>query len=271
MAARRRITVDDRPDYPVFWGSDRRSAVRPEYILSLQVLATDLYWFGDNVRRAIDKKYKEYGLVRKARKERDDLDYISEEDDSPLYRLNKGLALELFMAQVMYRLDSPVYCQTNCKVVKRNPSYFAGRGKPDVIVDYGGGFVVHVEVSADRDFELNKLGEQFISALRHMKDRGVNWTLLVTPLGRSDSYVLDAYHLFVLQNESDMWNRNIIIMSIKEIAEVGSRLARLPAFRPRGTPLAASASPALFEALRSAEKKDKLVDVWVKKVKELMK
>ena len=124
-------------------------------------LDTDLYWFGDNVRPAINKKITEYGLVKKARKEREDLKYIPEEDedDSPLYRINKGLALELLMAQVMYRLDSPVFCQTNCKIIKRNPSYFAGRGKPDVIVDYGDGFVVHVEVSADQDMELDKLGE----------------------------------------------------------------------------------------------------------------
>ena len=133
MAARSGMTDEGRPDYPVFWGSDRRSAVRPDYILSLQVLATDLYWFGDNVDPAIKKKFKEFKITEKARKARQDLKYVSEEDDSPLYRIDKGLALELFMAQVMYRLDSPVSCQMNCKIIKRNPSYFAGRGKPDVI------------------------------------------------------------------------------------------------------------------------------------------
>ena len=265
------MTDDDRPDYPVFWGSDRRSAVRPDYILSLQVLATDLYWFGDNVDPAIKKKFKEFKITEKARKARQDLKYVSEEDDSPLYRINKGLALELFIAQVMYRLDSPVSCQTNCKIIKRNPSYFAGRGKPDVIVDYGDGFVVQVEVSADQDMELDKLEEQLKSALSHMIARRVNWTLLVTGLSRSDDLVLDVYDYFVRGNESDMRKRSIIIMSIKEIAAVSSRLARLPGFRPGGTPLAANAMPALFEALRSAEKKDNLDDIWVKKVKELMK
>ena len=68
-----------------------------------------------------------------------------------------------------------------------------------------------------------------------------------------------------------MRNRSIIIMSIKEIAEVGSRLARLQGFRPGGTPIDAGAMPALFEALGSAEKESNLADVWVKKVKDLMK
>ena len=174
------------------------------------------------------------------------------------------------MAQVMYRLDSPVICQTNCKIVKRNPSYFAGRGKPDVIVDYGDRFVVHVEVSADQDMELDKLGEQLKSALRHMKARKVNWTLLVTPMGRSDSYIQEMYGWFVQDNRNDMRNRSIIIMPIKEIADVGSRLARLRGFRPGGNPIDAGAMPALFDALGSAEMKDKLEDVWVNKVKELM-
>ena len=104
-----------------------------------------------------------------------------------------------------------------------------------------------------------------------MKDRRVNWTLLVTPMGRSDSYVQEMYNYFVQSNESDMSNRSIIIMSIKEIAEVGSRLARLPGFRPGGNPIDAGAMPALFEALGSAEMKDNLEDIWVEKVKELMK
>ena len=284
MAAKRRMTDEDRPVYPVFWGSDRRSAVRPDYILSLQVLATDLYWFGDNVEPAIKKKFKEFKLTEKARKARGDLKYVPGEDadekeeednenakDSPLYRINKGLTLELLMAQVMYRLDSPEICQANCKIIKRNPSYFAGTGKPDIIVDYGGGFIVHVEVSADRDMELDKLSEQCESALRHMKARKVNWTLLVTPMDRSDAYVKDTYDWFVQRNERDMRNRSIIIMSIKEIAEVGSRLARLQGFRPGGTPIDAGAMPALFEALGNAKTEDKLVDVWVNKVKELMK
>ena len=278
------MTDEDRPVYPVFWGSDRRSAVRPDYILSLQVLATDLYWFGDNVEPAIKKKFKEFKLTEKARKARGDLKYIpgeeadeeEEEDnekskDSPLYRINKGLTLELLMAQVMYRLDSPEFCQTNCKIIKRNPSYFAGTGKPDIIVDYGGGFIVHVEVSADRDMELDKLSEQCESALRHMKARKVNWTLLVTPMGRSDDYVKDTYDWFVQRNEKEMRNRSIIVMSIKEIADVGSRLARLRGFRPGGNPIDAGAMPALFEALGSAEMKDNLEDIWVDKVKELMK
>ena len=276
------MTDEDRPVYPVFWGSDRRSAVRPDYILSLQVLATDLYWFGDNVEPAIKKKFKEFKLTEKARRERGDFKYIpgeetdEEEDnekakDSPLYRINKGLALELLMAQVMYRLDSPKICQTNCKIIKRNPSYFAGTGKPDIIVDYGSGFIVHVEVSADRDMELDKLREQCEGALRHMKAKGVNWTLLVTPMDRSDAYVKETYDWFVRGNGRDMRNRSIIIMSIKEIAEVGSRLARLQGFRPGGTPIDAGAMPALFEVLGGAEKESNLADVWVNKVKELMK
>ena len=291
MAAKRRITDEEKPVYPVYWGSDRRSAVRPDYILSLQVLATDLYWFGDNVEPAIKKKFKEFKLTEKARKERGDFKYIpgekgdekKEEDtemegeddekakDSPLYRINKGLTLELLIAQIMYRLDSPDYCQANCKVIKRNPSYFAGTGKPDVVVDYGGGFIVHVEVSADRDMELDKLREQCDSALRHMKARGVDCTLLVTPLGRSDDYVKETYDWFLQRNLEDMMYRSIIIMSIKEIAKVGSRLARLQGFRPGGTPIDAGAMPALFEALGSAKREDNLVNVWVDKVKELMK
>ena len=233
---------------------------------------------------AIKKKFKEFKLTEKARKARGDLKYVpgadadeeEEEDnemakDSPLYRINKGLALELLMAQVMYRLDSPDYCQANCKIIKRNPSYFAGTGKPDIVVEYGSGFIVHVEVSADRDMELDKLREQCEGALRHMKAKGVNWTLLVTPMDRSDAYVKETYDWFVRGNERDMRNRSIIIMSIKEIAEVGSRLARLQGFRPGGTPINAGAMPALFEVLGGAEKESNLADVWVDKVKELMK
>ena len=104
-----------------------------------------------------------------------------------------------------------------------------------------------------------------------MKARKVNWTLLVTPMGISDSYIQEMYGWFVQDNRNDMRNRSIIIMSIKEIADVGSRLARLRGFRPGGNPIDAGAMPALFEALLSAEKKDKLEDIWVDKVKELIK
>ena len=63
---------NDTPNYPVFWGADRRTAIRPEYILSLQTLATDLYWFGDNVHTDIKRKVKAYELGAKANRTKDE-------------------------------------------------------------------------------------------------------------------------------------------------------------------------------------------------------
>ena len=250
-------------------GADRRTAIRPEYILSLQTLATDLYWFGDNVHTDIKRKVKAYELGAKARRERGDDKYLDEE--SPLDNINKGLALELLMSEIMYRLDSPVYSQANCKVIKRRPTYFAIKGRPDICVDYGNRFVVHVEVSASRRLEHHQFSQQLKSALTHMKKAGVNWTLLVTRFARSDRYINDRYNLFVRGNSAAMKRRNIIIMSVKQIAKVSSRLGRLQEFKPGGKPLAANAMLELFDALKSAGENDNLENVWVGKVKELLK
>ena len=68
-----------------------------------------------------------------------------------LYRINKGLALELLMSCVLYRLVSPACSRANCTLAFQWPCNSSPAGYPDLCVEYGEGSIVHVEVTARKE------------------------------------------------------------------------------------------------------------------------
>ena len=99
------------------------------------------------------------------------------------------------------------------------------------------------------------------SALRHMIDEGVNWTLLVTEWDiKKINTDMARYRIEGLFYDDkkyedkycDQW-RNVIIMSLREMADLSASLSADRDFNAGRKRLTAAQIPELFEALKAAQ------------------
>ena len=246
------MTSADQPAHPVFWGTVHDEALirkgeteRPvqlEYVPYLMELATELFNLGTHAPGALQQLNNMFGIDKWSRRARQNdfnkevaeynktvtrrEDKKKEKEDEYLKNLdllfkhNKGIILELIMPSVMYRLDSPVTSRSNNSLRFQAPYTHTQGGHPDVTVDYGDGFILYVEVSANKDYGDVHLKSQLESALKHMKSDGVNWTLLVTPWDYETSRQSVKYDDFMEKNQEEMMGRSIIFLSITEMAQI---------------------------------------------------
>ena len=281
--ARRRLTPRaltpteaDTVDHTVYWGHEKQTAVQPRSVPYLMLLATKLHGFASQRRRSILNSAKKLSLDRASR-----IDRIPEDlrppkdrqatgkkkkrqggaDYETLYRINKGLTLELLMSFAMYRLMSPACSRANCTLAFQWPSNASPAGHPDISVEVGEGSVVHVEVSAREELKVDDFFEQLKSALKHMIDKEADWALLVTEWDLQKSKtVRPTYNIETLfdgdkkygDKYDEQW-RNVIIMSLREMADLNASLSADRDFHARRTRLTAANVSELLEALKAAQ------------------
>ena len=165
------------------------------------------------------------------------------------------------MSCVMYRLVSPACSRANCTLAFQWPCNVSPAGYPDLSVEYGEGSIVHVEVSAREKLKEKDFYAQLKSALKHMIDNEVNWALLVTEWDikkiNTDRAKSNIQHLFYGDKEyeekyDEQW-RNVIIMSLEEMADLSSSLSADRDFHANRIRLTAAEIPELLETLKAAQ------------------
>ena len=279
--ARRRLTPTFQApteDHTVYWGYEKeggQTAIQPPSVPYLMLLATKLHGFATQRRRSIKNSATQLSLDRPSRINRIPKHLRNPEDlklkdnkkrqgganYEKLYRINKGLALELLMSYVMYRLVSPACSRANCTLAFQWPCNSSPSGYPDLSVEYWEGSIVHVEVTARKELKEDDFYTQLKSTLKHMIDEEVNWALLVTEwdiqkintdraryriegLFYGDKKYGDKYY--------DQW-RNVIIMSLGEMADLSASLSADRDFNAGRKRLTAAQILDLFEALKAAQ------------------
>ena len=245
------------------------------------LLATKLHGFGIQRRRSIENSAVKITLDRPSRIKRIPKDQripkvpkdqkVKDKqknrrggaDYDILRSINKGLALELLMSCVMYRLVSPACSRANCTLAFQWPCNSSPSGYPDLSVEYGKGSIIHVEVTTRKELKEKDFYAQLKSALKHMIDKEVNWALLVTEwdikkintdrarykiegLFYGDKKYEDKYY--------EQW-RNVIIMSLEEMADLCSSLSADRDFHAGRKRLTAAKIPELLETLKTAQEK----------------
>ena len=288
MARRRRLTPRaptptgaDTVDHTVYWGYEKegvQTAIRPPMVPYLMLLATKLHGFASQRRRSIKNSLKNLSLDRPSRIERLPEHLRKPKDKKAthkkkkgqgganyekLYRINKGLALELLMSYVLYRLLSPARSRANCTLAFQWPCNSSPAGYPDLSVEFGDRerSIVHVEVSAREKLRKKDFLTQLKSALKHMMDNDVNWALLVTEWDikklNTDLAIYKIENIFhddkKYEDRYDEQWRNVIIMSLREMADLCASLSSDRDFHADRKRLAAAKIPALFEALKWAQ------------------
>ena len=283
------MATDISTDLPVYWGvdwvargqasKDKEPPVRPETVPYLMELATQLDGMGDQQRPAIKYIIQEFSLEKRSRiararehKEEEAEKKLAGKSLNDLYKTNKGLILELLMASLMYRLDTPIVSRANCYLFLKMPSDHAPPGYPDVTVNYSNGFILHVEASANKVIDQEYFYYELESTLEHMKTHHVDWALLVTPWDYQKGKKTDAYKAFMHKFQEELTQRSIIIMSITEMAQIASTLAADLDFQFGTKRLTGNNTLTLFETLRDSLQEDKveLAKVWTETALELL-
>ena len=276
----------DNPAHPVLWGKepvkeDGEAPIAPPFIPYLPELATRLYGMGDQQRSSIDETMEELELDRYSRLDRFiDQGATKEEIEEKkkkwtkksLYKINKGLMLELLLSCLMYRLDSPSLSRANCNLFNSWPSNHAPPGYPDVVVDFGKRFSVHVEVSSNKQMSEHYFRYELDSTLKHMQAKNVRWGLLITDWDITVSKKRRAYAAFTEVNKKDLKKYNIIILSIVEMAELSMALASDMDFLKGKKRITAENMATLFRKMRVASTEDKpnLRDHWIETVADIL-
>lgn len=280
------MTQPDTPVHPVVWGKapekeEDEAPVTPPFIPDLPELASRLYGMGDQQRRSIDETMEELELDRYSRLDRFAEQGATEDEikekrkewtKKSLYKINKGLMLELLLSCLMYRLDSPSLSRSNCKVFNRWPSNHAPPGYPDVVVDFGKRFSVHVEVSSNKQMGERYFRYELDSTLKHMQAKDVRWGLLITDWDISVSRKRRAYAAFTEVNKNDLKKYNIIILSMIEMAELSLALASDLEFLKGNKSITKDNMVTLFRKMRVASTEDKpnLRDHWLETAAEIL-
>ena len=90
-------------------------------------------------------------------------------------KINKGLAMELSVSEVLTFVNHPDSVTSYCRVDDRGlPWYYATGGDPDIVCrrkGVQGDFLIVCEVSAHRDMNTTNFSDQLHGALKHCKDR----------------------------------------------------------------------------------------------------
>ena len=282
--ARRKLTPSALApilDHTVYWGYEKeggQTAIQPPYVPYLMLLATKLHGFARQRRGSIKNSAKKLSLDRPSRIERipgyqripKDQKVTDKKknrqggaDYEKLYKINKGLALELLMSCVIYRLVSPACSRANCTLAFQRPCNSSPSGYPDLSVEYGEGSIVHVEVTTRKELKEKDFYAQLKSALKHMIDKEVNWALLVTEWDikkiNTDRARYKIEGLFYGDKKYEgkyyeQW-RNVIIMSLQEMADLSSSLSADRDFHAGRKRLTAAKIPELLETLKTAQEK----------------
>ena len=277
--ARRRLTppapTPTTIDHTVYWGYEKeggQTAIQPPFVPYLMLLATKLHGFATQRRRSIENSAVKITLDRPSRIKRIPKDQNVTDnkknrrggaDYDILRSINKGLALELLMSYVMYRLVSPACSRANCTLAFQWPCNSSPSGYPDLSVEYGKGSIVHVEVTARKELNEDDFYEQLKSTLKHMIDEEVNWALLVTEWDikkiNTDMARYRIERLFYgdkkYGDEYDEQWRNVIIMSLREMADLCASLSADRDFHAGRKRLTAAKIPELLETLKTAQEK----------------
>ena len=265
--ARRKLTAGN-PGHTVYWGYEKegeQTSIQPPSVPYLMLLSTKLNGIAVNRYRSIIATVKKLKLDRASRIKRGEEHKEDTSDKQPIqggadYRnlrdINKGLALELLMSYLMYQLISPASSRANCKLAFQWPCNVAPAGYSDLSVDYGKGCIAHVEVSARQGMDITEFYKQFKSTLNHMAEKDADWGLLVTEWDlkrvNEERY---SYEGLVQRGDNNDKRRNIIIMSIQEMASLSQILSYVDQFQAGTKRFDAGKIPELFEALRAAQEK----------------
>ena len=308
MARRRRKLTTLTPDHTVIWGyvpdreqKNKQIPIHPRSIKNLFLLGTHLHDFAVDRKQGIEYTMRSLNLYKPPREIQDpkiielkakykaaqrnkSKKNESKENGAKsknMYDINKGLTLELLMSCDMYWLASPVCSRSNCVLKFDWPSSHAPPRYPDLSVDYGDGFIVHVEVSAKSGMTSHYFKIELESTLNHMKEKNVNWALLVTEwdIKRANKYN-QVYKRFFNVAEDKEKRRNIIVMSIKEMAEVSATFGSDIVFNGVRNRLNTVNMRRLYYVLRAAshreldiekELKGDLGSIWIKTTNRLLK
>ena len=306
----------EQASHTVFWGIEHDESrvvsgqeerpVQPTSIPYLMELGTQLFNLSYHRYASIETLIREYKVdkwarlarvkehneeVERIRKkhpagerlpEKKEDKFATTEKHSDLYKHNKALILELLMTSVMYRTDSPVCSRANCPLLLQTPYNHAQGGYPDITVDYGDRFTVHVEVSANKDYSDAYLRYELDSTLKHMQAYDVDWALLVTPWDYAKTQKSGEYKTFMETNQEEMTKRSIIILSIWEMGQICYELAADWQIHAGKKRLTGRRMQILFRAVRHAqdsfdededesdENVSKLVAVWADRTKKLL-
>lgn len=268
------MTENDNATQPtpgIIWGQDiqRTRAIHPPpYIVPyLQGLATGLNGFAAQRRRSIEYYIQVFELDRESLQERrrrrrsnsDNQAAVNQRNRQPgdddymkPYNINKALTLELMMTCALYRLLSPTYVRSNCRLNYGWPINFAPPRKPDIMVDCAG-FIFHVEVSAKIDMDDEYFDDELNGTLNHMKNQDVTWGLLVTEWDYKTARNSQGYKKFIDHRHADLEHHHLIIMSLQEMAELSATLAFDADFNSGKKHLKPAQVRELFEALHAAQ------------------
>lgn len=227
---------------------------KPERRYSLPLMSNYLFTLGSGRNRIVKLLHELFGIVPSTS------------------NISKALVLELLAAHTMALLDRPVSSRSNCAVQGECPSGYAGPYLPDVLVEYEGGYKVVVEVSAHAQVDLE---QQLKSALRHM-DRpeicadtgvGADAAILITKFGQNDDRTKKSYAKFAEENEEALRGRRILMLSIKEFAEIALDLGRTLDF-PEMKSVPSEKMHEVYEALmEAAASGESFVEVWVRETR----
>ena len=267
------MTENDNATQPtpgIIWGQDiqRTRAIHPPpYIVPyLRGLATGLNGFAAQRRRSIEYYIQVFELDRESLQERrrrrrgksdnqaaDNRNRQPGDDDyMKPYNINKALTLELMMTCALYRLLSPTYVRSNCRLNYGWPINFAPPRKPDIMVDCAG-FIFHVEVSAKIDMDDEYFDDELNGTLNHMDKQEVAWGLLVTEWDYKKARNSQAYKNFKSKRQEDLEHHHLIIMSLHEMAELSATLAFDADFNSGKKRLKSAQARKLFEELHAAQ------------------